>query len=111
LNWISHWSSSRRLTLTHACYVGHQYQGFDCSYNYIANNDAEYRNIIAAFGIQLNFTMNIVYANRAQCILNASVLEKVSWGSPFLVVRHLLRIQKTEAVIVARKETRKELGK
>lgn len=57
--------------------VGHQYQGFDVRYNYIANNDAEYRNIIAAFGIQLNFSMNIVFNNRAQCILNASVLEKV----------------------------------
>jgi len=56
---------------------GHQYQGFDVRYNYIAYNDAEYRNIISAFGIQLNFTTNIVFANRAQCILNASVLEKV----------------------------------
>jgi len=57
--------------------LGHQYQGFDVRYNYIAFNDAEYRNIIAAFGIQLNFTTNIVFANRAQCIVNASVLEKV----------------------------------
>ena len=60
----------------HTC-SGHQYQGFDVRYNYIAYNDAEYRNIISAFGIQLNFTTNIVFANRAQCILNASVLEKV----------------------------------
>ena len=58
--------------------AGHQYQGFDVRYNYIANNDAEYRNIISAFGIQLNFSMNIVFRNRAQCILNASVLEKVT---------------------------------
>ena len=57
--------------------LGHQYQGFDVRYNYIAYNDAEYRNTISAFGIQLNFTTNIVFANRAQCILNASVLEKV----------------------------------
>lgn len=57
--------------------LGHQYQGFDVRYNYIAHNNAEYRNIISAFGIQLNFTTNIVFANRAQCILNASVLEKV----------------------------------
>jgi len=58
--------------------LGHQYQGFDVRYNYIAYNDAEYRNIITAFGIQLNFTTNIVFANRAQCIVNASVLEKVA---------------------------------
>jgi len=57
--------------------LGHRYQGFDVRYNYIAFNDGEYRNTISAFGIQLNFTTNIVFANRAQCILNASVLEKV----------------------------------
>jgi len=61
----------------YAYVLGHQYQGFDVRYNYIAYNDAEYRNIISAFGIQLNFTTNIIFSNKAQCIVNASVLEKV----------------------------------
>jgi len=64
--------------MTRLC-LGHQYQGFDVRYNYIAFNYGEYRNTISAFGVQLNFTTNIVFSNQAQCILNASVLEKVVW--------------------------------
>jgi len=70
---------------------GHQYQGFDVRYNYIAYNDAEYRNIISAFGVQLNFTTNIVFANRAQCILNASVLEKVVFFVTNVFLKLLIR--------------------
>jgi len=69
--------------------LGHQYQGFDVRYNYIAYNDVEHRNIISAFGIQLNFTTNIVFANRAQCILNASVLEKVVFVVTILLLHEI----------------------
>jgi len=57
--------------------TGHQYQGFDVRYNYLAFNNVSYRNIFAAFGVQLNFTSNIVFNNTGQCILNASLLEMV----------------------------------
>jgi len=72
--------------------LGHQYQGFDVRYNYIAYNDAEYRNTISAFGIQLNFTTNIVFANRAQCILNASVLEKVVFCQKCIIETSILML-------------------
>jgi len=64
------------------CLTGHHYQGFDLRYNYFAYNDVEYRNVLAAFGIQLNFSTNIVFHNTGQCILNASVLEKVTSKKP-----------------------------
>jgi len=61
----------------HALIVGHQFQGFDVRNNYIAFNNVDYRNIFAAFGVQLNFTTNVVYNNTGQCIINGSVQEMV----------------------------------
>ena len=58
--------------------LGHHFQAFQAQYNYIANNNVEYRNVMGAFGIQLNFTTNVIYKNVGQCILNASVLEQVT---------------------------------
>ena len=72
-----------RYSCCYAC-AGHQYQGFDVRYNYLAFNNVSYRNIFAAFGVQLNFTSNIVYNNTGQCILNASVLEMVP-GTYFIL--------------------------
>jgi len=65
--------------------TGHQYQGFDVRYNYLAFNNVSYRNIFAAFGVQLNFTSNIVFNNTGQCILNASLLEMVFGTRIFLI--------------------------
>lgn len=58
--------------------AGHHFQMFQVQNNYIAHNDVEFRNVISAFGVQLNFTLNVVQGNVGQCILNASVPEKVT---------------------------------
>lgn len=57
--------------------TGHYYQGFEIRDNYIAFNDLKHRNVIAMFGVNLNFSTNIVFNNTARCILNASVPEQV----------------------------------
>ena len=56
---------------------GHHYQGFEIRSNYIANNDVEYHNNIAMFGINLNFSDNIIWNNLGRTTLNATVPKKV----------------------------------
>ncbi|ESN96924.1 hypothetical protein HELRODRAFT_193396, partial [Helobdella robusta] len=56
---------------------GHHFQKFQVTHNYVSNNDVQFRNIISAFGLQLNFTSNVLVKNVAQCILNASLQEKI----------------------------------
>ena len=60
------------------------FQGFEVRNNYIAHNDGDHHNTLAFFGVHLNFTANVVYANRAQTIVNASVPERVAISQRFV---------------------------
>ena len=53
-------------------------QNVDIRGNYISHNNIEYRNVSAVFGVNANFTNNVLHNNTGGCILNATTLEKVS---------------------------------